>query len=180
MLTMRYYHKFAIIGLIVGIFPIIFGIIALTTSTWIRVFDEKSSQTIVCDLFAQFNQSSTNKDATTDTFQIPQYFEIIGCIILQVGLVVGVLCTALINKRSVHFIPPVILMIGTVMIFLGLIFYIQYVVDRNGALSIKKLHLGYSMILMIATCVIGCFMTAYFSFTAGYIHRHILAGINIH
>ncbi|CAF5087413.1 unnamed protein product [Rotaria magnacalcarata] len=161
-------------------FSVIFGIIALTTSTWICVLDEKSSQPIVYDLFAQFSQNDTNKYAKTNTFQIPQYFEIIGYIILEVGLVVGVLCTALINKRNVHFIPPAILMIGTVMIFLGLIFYIQYVVDRNDALSIKKLHLGYSMILMIATCIIGCFMTAYFSFTAGHIHRHILAGTNIH
>ncbi|CAF2384494.1 unnamed protein product [Rotaria sp. Silwood2] len=180
MVTMHYYHKFAIIGFIVGLFAIIFGIIALTTSTWISINHDQSSYLVIYDLFRQCNKNETNKCTNIDSFRMPQYLEIIGYIILVIGLFVGVLCTAFVNKRSIHFIPPIILIIGTIMIFLGFIFYIKYVVEINSTLTITKLHLGSSMILMISTSIIGCFLTAYFSFTAGYIHRHILATVNIY
>ncbi|CAF0809311.1 unnamed protein product [Rotaria sp. Silwood1] len=180
MITMHYYHKFAIIGFIVGLCAIILGIIALTTSTWISINHDQSLHPIIYDLFRQCNKNETNKCTNIDNFRIPQYFEIIGYIILVIGLFVGVLCTALVNQRSIHFIPPIILIIGIIMIFLGFIFYIKDVVESNNTLIITKLHFGSSMILMISTCIIGCFLAAYFSFTAGYIHRHILATVNIY
>ncbi|CAF1021400.1 unnamed protein product [Rotaria sordida] len=179
-LTMYYYHKFAIIGFIIGLFAIILGIIALTTSNWISINHNQLSDPIIYDLFQQCDRNETNKCTDFESFRIPQYFEIIGYIILVIGVFVGVLCTEFVNKRNIHIISPIILIIGIIMIFLGFIFYIKYVIEINSTLTITKLDLGYSMILMISTCIIGCILTAYFSFTAGYTHRHILATVNIY
>jgi hypothetical protein len=177
---MHYYQKFAIIGFIIGLFPIILGIIALTTSTWISINHDQSSNRTNDDLFQQCKTNETIECTVINAFQTFQYFEMIGYIILIVGLLAGVLCTALISKRSIHFIAPIILIIGTATILLGFIFYIKSVVESISALSNTTLNLGYSMILMIFTCTIGCILIGYFSFSAGYIHRHILSNVNIH
>jgi len=177
---MHYYQKFAIIGFILGLFPIVLGIIALTTSAWISINHNGLSNRTNYDLFRQCETNKTIECTYINSFQTSQYFEIIGYILLIVGLLAGVLCTALINKRSIHFIAPIILIIGTVTILLGFIFYIKSVVESIFALSNTTLNLGYSMILMISTCIIGCILIAYFSFSAGYIHRHILSNINIY
>jgi hypothetical protein len=179
-LTMRYYHKFALIGFIIGLIPIALGIIGLTTSAWISIDHDHPSDLIMYGLFEQCTKNNTIKCEDTDSFETPQYFEIIGYLILIVGILISVLCTALMDKRSIHFIPPIILMIGTITILLGFIFYIKCVVEMNSTVPYTKLHLGYSMILMISACIVGYILTAYFSFTAGYIHRHILATVNIH
>jgi small-conductance mechanosensitive channel len=177
---MHYYQKFALIGLIIGIFPIILGIIALTTPAWISINHGQSSNRTSYGLFPQCTTNETSNCEDIDSFQTSQYLEIIGYVILIVGLLAGVLCTALIDKHSIHFIAPLILIIGTVTILLGFMFYIKSVVENSPPSSDMKLHLGYSMILMIATCIIGYILTAYFSFSAGYIHRHILATVNIY
>lgn len=178
-LIMHYHQKFAIIGFIIGIFPIILGVIALTTPVWININHDQSSNRTSYDLFRRYSINEATSNATIDSFQTSQYFEIGGFIILIVGLFTGVLCNALMHKRCVHFIAPIILILGTVTILLGFIFYIISVVEHNNS-SNMTLHLGYSMISMIATCTIGCILTAYFSFSAGYIHRHILATVNIY
>jgi hypothetical protein len=187
---MHYNHKFAIISFIIGFFAIILGIIALTTPVWISINYDHSLHPITYDLFRQcksnINQTSkTSKNKTItciviNSFQIAQYLEIIGYISLVIGLFVGILCTVLINKRTIHFISPLILIVSTIMILLGLIFYIKYVIEVNHNASIIELRLGYSIILMIITCVIGFILTAYFSYTAGYIHRHIVGTVNIY
>jgi hypothetical protein len=177
---MRYYHKFAITGFIFGGFGIILGIIALTTPAWISVKYSQSSHTIIYGLFRQCDKNETTECTDINSFQAPQYIEIIGHVILAIGIFVGVICTAFIDQRSIHFIPPIILLIGSLTIFVGFIFYIKCVVEMNHNSSIRTLHFGYSMIMMICTCIIGNFLTAYFSFTAGYIHRHILATVNIY
>ena len=177
---MHYYHKFALIGVGIGFFPIIFGIIALTTSPWIIINDNQALHRIDYGLFRKSDTNNTHERTEIVSFPTPQYLEIVGYVILIIGLLAGVLSTALIDKRSIHFIPPIILIIGTVSILLGLIFYIKSIVESIPTASQTQLHLGYSMILMIATCMIGCLLTAYFSFSAGYIHRHILGGASIY
>jgi hypothetical protein len=177
---MRYYHKFALIGILISFFPLIFGIIALTTSNWIVINNSQLSNQIDYGLFQQCKANHTDGCTDINSFQIPQYFEIIGYIILMLGLLIGILCTALIDKHRIHFIAPIILIVGTLSILLGFIFYFKTIVENISSLSNTKLQLGYSMILMIATCMTGCALTAYFSFTAGYIHRHILSDVNIY
>jgi hypothetical protein len=177
---MYYYQKFAIIGFLIGLFPIIFGIIAFTTPAWIVINHDQPLHRIEYDLFRQCKSNGTIQCTQIDSFQTSQYFEIIGYIILIIGLLVGVLCTALIDRHSIHFIAPIILIIGTITILLGFIFYIKYVVENISPTSNTNLTVGYSMILMMSTCFIGCILTAYFSFSAGYIHRHILATVNIY
>jgi heme A synthase len=177
---MHYYHKFALIGIIISFFPIIFGIVALTTSSWIVINHGQPSHRIDYSLFQQCKANDTDGCTNIDSFQTPQYFEIIGYIILILGLLAGVLCTALIDKRHIHFIAPVILVIGTLSILLGFIFYIKSVMENIPSLLNTKVQLGYSMILMIATCMNGCILIAYFSFSAGYIHRHILGSVHIY
>jgi hypothetical protein len=155
------------------------GVIALITPSWISINHNQTSTQINYDLF---RQCKINETECTDinSFRRSQYFVIIGFTILIIGLLAGVICTALIDKRSIHFIVPIILIIGTAMILLGFIFYIQSVVENIDILSNTKLDLGYSMILMISTCITGFILTAYFAFSAGYIHRHILGIVNIH
>jgi hypothetical protein len=177
---MYYYQKFAIIGFIIGIFGIIFGVIALTTPSWITIHYNETSYSVSYGLFRQCKQNNTIECPDINYFGAPQYIQIIGYATLALGYFVGVICTSCIDKRSIHCIPPIILLTGSMTIFLGLIFYIKYVVELNHNLSIRTLHLGYSMIMMICTGIIGCFLAVYFSFTAGYIHRHILASVNIY
>jgi len=177
---MHYYHKFALIGIVISFFPIIFGIIALTTPTWIVINHDQPLNRTDYGLFHQCKANHTDGCTDLDSFQAPKYLEIIGYIILIIGLLAGVLCTALIDKHSVHFIAPIIIVIGTVSILLGFIFYIKCVVEDIPTSSHTKVQLGYSMILMISTCMIGCVLSAYFSFSAGYIYRHILSNINIY
>ncbi len=177
---MHYYHKFALIGSIIGLIPIVLGIIGLITPAWISIDYDRPSDPIMYGLFEQCTTNNTIECTDIDSFETPQYFEIIGYIILIVGILISVLSTALMDKRSIHFIPPIILIIGTITILLGFIFYIKCVVEMNPTLTNTKLHLGYSMILMISACIVGYILTAYFSFSAGYIHRHILSIDNIH
>jgi hypothetical protein len=180
MLTMHYYQKFAIIGFIISLVAIALGIVGLTTSNWISINHDESSPAIIYDLFRPHNKNNTSENADRNPFRTSQYVEIIGYIILVVGLFLGVLFAALFDRRSIHFIPPIIILIGTTTIFIGLIFYMKNLVESNYHSPIKTLNMGYSMILMISTSIIGCILIAYFSFIAGYIHRHILATVNIH
>lgn len=179
---MKYSQKFAIIGFIIGIFPIILGIVALTTPVWININHNQTSNvtTSSYNLFRIYKINEQTRDEDIHSFETSQYFEIGGYAVLIFGLLAGVISTALIDKRKIHFVAPIILIIGTVTILLGFIFYIISVVEHVSSSTNTTLHLGYSMILMIITCIIGCILTAYFSFSAGYIHRHILSTVNIY
>lgn len=178
MIQLTYYHKFAIIGFSIGIFPVITGILGLTTSTWISIHFDNTSHPIVYDLFGQCSGNRAKDCLRIETFENPQYFAIIGLIVFIIGLLVAVILTAGVTKHKIHYISPTILMIGTIMIFISLIFFIQNAVLRHGTLPIVKLQIGSGMALMISSCSIGCFLTGYFAFTAGYIHRYIVSNVN--
>lgn len=179
MVKVHYYHKFSFIGFTLGLFAMVFGITGLTTSHWISINHDQSSHPIVYDLFRQCYQNKTIQCVDIDSFRTPQYFQIGGFIVLITGIFIGVLCAAFISKYTIHFIAPCIIIIGTMLIFFGLISYVKCVVEKHTT-SIIKLHLGYSIMFMTTTCVIGYILIAYFSFTAGYTHRHIIATANIY
>ncbi|UJR36606.1 hypothetical protein I4U23_029326 [Adineta vaga] len=175
---MHYYQKFAIIGFILGLIAIILGIAGLTTSAWISVTYD-SSYLIAYDLFHEY-KNGTIEQIDDQSFRISQCLEITGYTVLVIGIVLGVFCTGFIDKRSIHFIAPIIIIIGTLLILIGIIFYIKSIVEMDHKYPIERMNFCYSIILMMTTSIIGCILTVYFSFTSGYIHRHILSTVNIY
>ncbi|CAF1322061.1 unnamed protein product [Adineta steineri] len=166
-------------GFSIGLVPIILGITGLTTSNWISINHNGSSAGITYGLFQKFpNETIQREDLTA--FEICQYFEISGYVLLILGVFIGILCTELFYKRNIQFISPIIIMIGTILIFIGLLLYIKTLVEMTYDNPIENIYFGYSMILMICTNITGCILTVYFSFVAGYIHRHILSTVNIY
>ena len=184
---MQYYHKFSIAGFLIGLLAIIFGITALLTPVWIKIQHDQSSEPITYGLleYCQTHRNRSNGNAHNETVVcenietrlVSQYVQITGCVILFVGLLSGVLCTAFVGRRNIHLLPPIILFIGIIWILFGLIFFIKHVVEiRTNEMEIT-FQIGYSLLLMLMTCVVGIFLFAYFSFTAGYIyHRMIYTG----
>lgn len=174
-LVMYYYQKFAILGFLLSLVPLLFGIIALTTPSWIVINDSQLSNRSHIGLFGRCKGNQTRV-----AFQTPQYLQISGYIILVIGVFAAVLCTTFFDKRRIHFIAPILILIGSVTIFLGLICYLQSVIEDLPNSSNIQFQFGYSLILMLITAIVGCISTAYFSYTAGYIHRHILSNIDLH
>lgn len=184
---MRYFHKFAIIGLPIGLIGILFGIIALLTPAWIQIQYNQSSEPITYGLFqhCQTHQNRSDGNARNETRvcekmesrPISQYFQITGCVFLAIGFLTSVLCTAFADRRNIHFIPPIILFVGIICILVGLIFFIEQIGTNEMQIQFQ---VGYSMALMTMSCVVGILLLAYFSFTAGYISRHILSTVNIY
>lgn len=171
---MYYYQKFAIVGFILSFWPIVLGIIALTTSSWITIdFDQSTNQTYSYDLFGR---CQTNQTTTTTSFSTPRCLQIIGYIFLIIGLAIGILCTTFINKHRIHFLAPIIIIIGNVIIIIGLfVQFIRIIED----LSKIRIHFGYSLISMYLTNIFAFLSAIYFSYTAGYMHRHILSNFTL-
>lgn len=179
LLKMHYYQKFAVIGVIVGVIPIISGIIGLTTSSWISITNDESSTTVTYDLFHRY-QNGTNECETVESFRISQYLEITGHVVLAMGIILSVIFTGFVDKHSIHFLTPIVIILGVFSMIIGFIFYIESILEMSSDSPILKLNFGYSLILMLLTSAAGCLLAVYFSFTAGYIQRHILSNVNIY
>ena len=179
-LKMHYYQKFAVIGLILGIVPVILGIVGLTTSSWIRItYNESLSTSVTCGLFHR-HRNGTNKCDTDQSFRISQYLEITGYVVLAMGIILSVIFTGFVDKRSIHFLTPIVIILGVFSMTIGFIFYIESIFEMNRDSPVLKMNFGYSSILMLSTSATGCLLAVYFSFTAGYIQRHILSNVNIY
>ena len=153
---MYYYQKFAIVGFSLSLLPVILCIISLTTPPWITI---------------DFIDS-------TNSFSTPRYLQIIGYIILIIGLFIAILCTTFIDKHPIHFLAPIIIIIGNLIIIIGLFAQLFSVVKDLSVISKVQVHFGFSLVAMILTTIFGFLSAFYFSYTAGYIHRHILSTFN--
>ncbi|CAF0977889.1 unnamed protein product [Adineta ricciae] len=177
---MHYYQKFAVIGLILGIIPLILGIAGFTTSSWISVtYDESLSTPVTYDLFHRYRNGTSQCD-TVQSCRISQYLQITGYAVLAMGIILSVLFTGFVDKRSIHFLTPIVIILGVFSMIIGFIFYIESILEMNPDSPVLKMNFGYSLILMLSTSAIGCLLAVYFSFTAGYIQRHILSNVNIY
>ncbi|CAF0805578.1 unnamed protein product [Adineta ricciae] len=177
---MHYYQKFAVIGLILGVIPVILGIVGLTTLSWISItYDESLSTPVTYDLFRRC-RNGTNECDTVPSFRISQYLEITGYAVLAMGIILSVIFTGFVDKRSIHFLTPIVIILGVFSMIIGFIFYIESIFEMNPNSPILKVNFGYSLILMLSTGALGCLLAVYFSFTAGYIQRHILSNVNIY
>ena len=185
---MRSHHKFALVGLVIGLVGIVLSIIALSTPAWISVDHRGSSQPTIYGLFwqCQANASYSHDKPSRaiidcfkiDVFRAPQYLAIAGCSTFSIGIFLGIVSTAFIGKYRLQWIAPVLLFSSIVSLLLSMMIQIKGVIEHHLRSSRLELHYGYSMILMLVMCTVGIFLTAYFSFTAGYIHRHALSAVN--
>jgi hypothetical protein len=183
-IIMLLYHKFAIVGIVLGLLMIIIGNIALLTPEWIKINHEQSSHTVIigfaqkCDINrTHCYESSMRNESTctkTQSYQYPQYMEMTGFTIVVVGLLTSALCTAFINQRDLHFIPLAILFIGVILMHIGIIFHMKLNMNIVEQQFILEFQIGYSMILMIVADVLSILILAYFSYTTGYIYYNIL------
>ena len=173
--NMRYYHKFALLGFFLSIVSIVFGIVGLLTPRWIRVVHDQSPDGIQYGLFQQCreNQSDLYRNCwKIEPYQIAQRIEISGYITLLIGLFASVFCTAFIERRILHFIPLVFILVSIILMYLGCALHVQHVIQLSMNSYNLEFQFGYSFFLMFVTCLCAIVVLAYFSFTTGFIYRH--------
>jgi hypothetical protein len=166
-------NKLVIAGAILGVVPIVLGIVAVSTQSWIstRIFNT----TFTTGTFGLF-QCASIRCSTRPGFSVTQALEIAGVAAIGVGVIIAVVLDILIKNRWVHLLPLVFLFGGPTLILIGLILYAKYLFEFLSSISggiATILDIGYSIILIIIACLLGFLTAVYFAFVAGFGRHHV-------
>ncbi|UJR36607.1 hypothetical protein I4U23_029327 [Adineta vaga] len=155
---------------VIGLIPIVFGIIGLATSSWIKIALAGQEPSVIYSLFQQCitedNSIATCIDISP-SFKTIQGLEIAGVVIIGVGVIIAVVLKILFPKKLIQLITPLLPMVGSILILVGSLLYAKYVIEHFSTFGLE-IGVGYSMILIIIACIFGFFATVYLSFSAGY------------
>jgi hypothetical protein len=171
-LTMHLSQILALAGAGIGIVTIALGIVALATPTWIIITAPQALRATY-SLFKRCNESLSPITAslagckTLNNFETPQGLTIGGVVVIGLGIIASILLGVLVNNRWVKFVPQVLLITGPTIILVGILYYVKYVLENFAAGTIQ-LDLGYSLILISITSIIGYVSSAYFGFVTGF------------
>jgi uncharacterized protein YjeT (DUF2065 family) len=165
-------------GIAIGLVPIIIGIVGLATPTWININPVSGGLTVVYSLFRRCTTTNLAGTSISDcidvtTFETSQGLQIAGVFIIAVGVIIAIILKLFSSTSNIYLISPLLPMIGSILILIGFLLYTKYVIE-DFVQSALEVNTGYSMILMVITCICGFVATAYFSFNAGYIYRNNL------
>ena len=150
-----------LVGAFFGVISIGLGITALATPNWIQ--NNSTYSLLRCERpYVCLERSSESN--------ITKGLEIAGIGAIAVGLVFSVVLDILTKNRWIHLLPQILLTVGSSLILIGLILYVEYVASDDFKPSNQQqisLSLGYSLILMIIACVLGFCTAVYLAYIAG-------------
>ena len=107
---------------------------------------------------------STN-DTKVDEFSVPQGLIIAGLCCIFVGTVLAVVVGLLGLWRVISILPLLLLVVGPVLITIGYLLYAKVVVEDFGHELGIVVHLGYSLVLIVISSIIGYATAIFFAFT---------------
>ncbi|CAF0977871.1 unnamed protein product [Adineta ricciae] len=172
-----------IISAIVGLIPIILGIVALATPKWIVVnlVDQEASSTYglfqQCSSMEIGNGSITSCADIKSAFQTVQGLQIAGVVILTVGVVIAIIIKQFLPKYFLKLSTPLLPLIGSVLILVGSLLFAKYVIEHFSR-NLIYVTIGYSMVLMVIACICGFVITVLFAFDAGYSYGNSRSTVN--
>lgn len=172
---MRCYKKFAIVGFVFGFASVFLGSCALSTSSWIKISQNQTSDHISYGLFhfCRKNQTSSVRFfCRNDSFQLGQNFETIGFIVSVISIFFGLFSLVFLQQRTICLISPAIIFIGVFFLFLGQIFFVKDVFEDAFSSFEVRIDFGFSFALMFVTFSLNIISLGYFSFIAGYFYRN--------
>lgn len=162
-------RKLILAGALFGLIPIGLGIAALVTQSWINLNGNNPNNGTYGLFSCKAILCSTQPGFTT-----VQGLEIAGVAAIAAGVVLAVLLDIFTGNRWIHLISQIFLFGGPTLILIGLILYAKYLFEyvtrsllTQAGLSLI-VDLGYSLILIIVTCLLGFFTAIYFGFIAGF------------
>ena len=149
-----------LLGLALGLVPIVLGIVALVTSEWLKVGPFIYSL-LIC--------SATKRCPPSKEFDAVKGLEIAGVCVTGLGVIFAVLIGLLSKNKWIRLIPVLLLIVGPVLVLIGLLLYAKAVFNTAGAAmdDAPKTTIGYSLILMVVACITGFITSVYFAFVAG-------------
>lgn len=149
-----------LLGLALGLIPIVLGVVALVTSEWLKVGTSIYSL-LICGV------SKLCSPATE--FDTAKGLEIAGVCVTGLGVIFAVLIGILSKNRWIRLLPVLLLIAGPVLILVGLLLYAKSVFNNVGSIlpGTPKTTIGYSLILMVVACITGFITSVYFAYLAG-------------
>ena len=172
-----------IISAVVGLIPIILGIVALATPKWIVVNLVGEGISSVYGLFQQCTSVETETVSITkcadikSAFQTVQGLQIAGVVILAVGVAIAIIIKQFLPKYLLKLSTPLLPLIGSVLILIGSLLFAKYVIEYHSS-NLIGVTIGYSMVLMVIACICGFVVTALFAFDAGYSYGNSRSTVN--
>jgi hypothetical protein len=164
------HHKYLIlISAVIGLIPIVLGIISLATPIWINIKAEFLPGSVSYGLFQQCITTEETRCIKVSTLQTAQGLEIAGVVILTGGIIIAITLKLFFSKRNIYLISPLLPVIGSILILIGFLIYAKSVIEHLTG-YLLEVNIGYSMILMVIACIFGFVATAHLSFNAGYIY----------
>jgi hypothetical protein len=115
-------------------------------------------------------------DKSTNTTKInelklPQGLVIAGLNCIFVGTVLAVIIGMLGRWRVMSIVPLLFLIIGPILITIGYLLYAKIIVEDFGHELGITVHLGYSLVLVVISSIIGYITSVFYAFTILH-HRH--------
>ena len=171
---MRPFQILSLAGASIGIITIILGIVALSTKTWI-VLTRPMALESTYSLFKRCNKALIDAAlplAGCKNLNDPpaaQGLIIAGVVIIGLGIVASIFIGILFDNRWIKLIPNSLVIIGPTFILIGALLYVKNVLG-NFTEGTATLNLGYSLVLILVTCIIGYVLAAYFFFVTGFSH----------
>jgi hypothetical protein len=164
-------QRLILAGASIGIALIVLGVVAISTSSWL-ILTVPGAVKSTYSLFDRCNTTSIAALApiagcrTLNGFQTEQGLIIAGVIAAGLGIIASILLGILYDNKWIKVLPQILLIIGPTLILIGLLFYVKNVLE-NFTSGSAELDLGYSIILIVVTCIIGYISAAYFLFING-------------
>lgn len=167
---MQFPRKTVIAGVLLSLIPIGLGIAAITTRNWIEVegVPGANSSDTTYSLWICDNQTCFSNER----FNAAKGLAIAGVAAIAVGAIVTLLFDIFIKNRWLQSIPLILLYLGPVEILVGLLLYMLAVIDYAAGQKQRLDKLGYSIIFMLVSSLVGFLTAVYFAFATGFgIHR---------
>ena len=148
-----------LLGLALGLIPIVLGIVALVTSEWLKVGPSTFSL-LICN--------GTEQCPSATEFDTTKGLEIAGVCVTGLAVIFAVLIGLLSKNRWIPLLPVLLLIVGPVLILTGLLLYAKSIFNAVGGYAPESsTTIGYSLILMVVACITGFITSVYFAYVAG-------------
>ncbi|CAF4467245.1 unnamed protein product, partial [Rotaria sp. Silwood2] len=113
-------RSLVLIGALLGLIPIVLGIVALVTPKWIKILHINFSL-LVC--------GTSNICLKSPRSNITNGLEIAGVAAIAIGVILSVILGMFTKNRWIYLLPQIFLISGPILILIGILLYAKYIIE---------------------------------------------------